>query len=330
MPDVCAIIPTLGADAARTRRAVDAVLASRTTLAVEVIVVVNGEHRPELDALRAPTTRVIVVGANLGWPGGLHVGRAATTAPLLWLVQDDMVPDPDCLDALVGALRDPDGPALVGPVVVDEPARSSTGVIIDGVVQRHSLGGRLDPQIFRPDGAALDDVGSIIIDRFPPEAVPLAALPPIPAGDYIPSRGMLMAATTWDEVGGVDARLYPLGASDVDFCQALRARGHRFTIVPAARTTHERNASTPRALARAITPHNRRRIVAKWRDGDAGVSGLAAEVPAAVRDAVLIGATQAVAVLSDELQRVTAQRDTARARLATVIAENSSPESEAL
>ncbi|MDO9590441.1 MAG: hypothetical protein Q7J04_04805, partial [Microcella sp.] len=62
-------------------------------------------------------------------------------------------------------------------------------------------------------------------------------------------------------------------------------------------------------------------VVSTWRDGAPRDTSLAPELPPAVRDAVLVGATEAVAALSDELERVTRQRDALRARV-NIVDEN--------
>jgi GT2 family glycosyltransferase len=319
MTDIAALIPTLGGDLPMVRRAIDAVLGSQTTLSVEVVVIVNGIADPFAAAgvVLGPAVRVIVTGANLGWAGGLQVGRAVTTADMLWLVQDDMEPDPSCLSALAAALGRPGGPALVAPVIVDDPARDDRGVITAGIVARHSLGGLMNEAVFGPGHAHPDDE-PIIVDRFPPDDMALADLLSIPDSDYIPSRGMMLATATWDAVGGVDARFYPVGAVDVDFCRAIAAAGLSFAIVTHAHATHRRSASTPRSLARVVFPRNRRRVVEKWRDGGGGSAAIDPRVPSAVRDAVLVGATEAASALAEELERVTSQRDSLRERLGTM------------
>lgn len=316
MADVAALIPTLGNDVARVLRAVTAVLASDSTFSVEVVVVVNAKVDPfaEVAVTLPANVRVIVAGANLGWAGGLHVGRAATTARFIWLVQDDMDPDTACLRTLAAALEDPRGPALVSPVIVSNVTRDARGAITEGTVERHTLGGSLNPEVFDSSASRPED-DPIMADRFPVEDTGLAELSSVPALDYIPSRGMLLAASTWDAVGGMDARFYPVGATDVDFCRAIHAAGLTFAIVPQARATHLGSASTPRSLARVVFRSNRRRVVEKWRDGEVFSATIAAEVPDAVRDAVLIGATEAFSALAEELERVTAQRDALRQRL---------------
>jgi GT2 family glycosyltransferase len=121
MVDVAALIPTLGNDLPRVQRAIAAVLASATELDVDVVVVVNATLDPfAASGITLPDrVRVVVVGANLGWAGGLQVGRTATTAHTLWLVQDDMEPDPDCLSRLVAALLLERNPLAAG----SRPAR---------------------------------------------------------------------------------------------------------------------------------------------------------------------------------------------------------------
>ena len=60
---------------------------------------------------------------NLGWAGGLHRARALTDAELLVWVQDDMVPEPGWLDALVDAADAHPQVGAFGSVRVDEDGR---------------------------------------------------------------------------------------------------------------------------------------------------------------------------------------------------------------
>jgi len=318
MTTVAVIIPTLGTAPQRLRRTVDAVLASRASVNLDVVVVVNSsQSAAQLDLPQS--VRAVEAGANLGWAGGLHLGRAAATAELLWLVQDDMVPDPVCLQQLINEL-DRTGAALVSPVTVREAVYDEAGAIVGGLAPRHALGARLNPAVFGAiDGVAPSDAAEgergIVVDRFPPHDLVLDALSVPDDLDYVPSRGMLLASHTWDSVGGMDPRNYPVGGSDVEFCIALAAAGLRFTIAPLARATHEVSASTPKLLARAVFRRNRRRIVETWRDGMPRDATLAPELPPSVRDAVLVGATEAVAALRDEIERVTRERDALRIRV---------------
>src|SRR4029079_14421760 len=89
----------------RLRGCLDALRAHVSRHDFSVAVVVNADTPdgapPDMDA---PAGGLVdPVGVILGWSGGLHRARALTDAELLVWVQDDMVPEPGWLDALVDA-----------------------------------------------------------------------------------------------------------------------------------------------------------------------------------------------------------------------------------
>ena len=58
--------------------------------------------------------------ANLGWPGGLHLLRTLSDAELFVWVQDDMLPEPGWLDALVDAADAHPSVGVFGALRVDD------------------------------------------------------------------------------------------------------------------------------------------------------------------------------------------------------------------
>lgn len=109
--------------------AVDAVLAS-TGVEVDLVLVDNGAVGDAVARLRArddDRVRVLVPGRNLGFTGGVNLGVAQTTAPLVALVNSDAVVQPSALAELVRALDDPAVGLVSGLVrLADEPALVNT------------------------------------------------------------------------------------------------------------------------------------------------------------------------------------------------------------
>ncbi|MCW2510687.1 MAG: glycosyl transferase, group 2 family protein, partial [Modestobacter sp.] len=69
------------------------------------------EHWPDVEVRRMPR--------NLGFAGGVAAGLAAVSEPLVALLNDDAVAEPDWLDQLVGALDDrPDAAAATSLVLL--------------------------------------------------------------------------------------------------------------------------------------------------------------------------------------------------------------------
>ncbi|HMO11232.1 MAG TPA: glycosyltransferase family 2 protein, partial [Actinotalea sp.] len=276
-PEVVAVVPTLGGDLPRLEACLTSVLGSRTAARLAVVVVWNDPRRavPELGSVT-----VLRPGLNLGFPGGLAYARAAVTATYLWVVQDDMVVAPDCLDRLLDRLGRSDAPAVAAPVVLDE----------DGRVPARSRGGMLDGQ-------------GGISRMAPPEAVAPEDLDPVV--DWVASSGSLIRLTAWDDAGGFDPAFFPLLWSDVDFGARALAAGHRSVLEPAARVAHRVNGSTPPLLGEHLGSVQSARFARKHR-GEEPRADLDPELDPAVLAAVARSATLGYVDLAQFASRRTA------------------------
>lgn len=104
-PDVSVVTLAYGAEN-YLREALDAVLAS-VGVVVEVVVVDNGCTWDLTPLASDPRVRVLRPGTNTGFAGGCNLGAAATTAPVLALVNSDAIVAPDALGLLARAARAP-------------------------------------------------------------------------------------------------------------------------------------------------------------------------------------------------------------------------------
>jgi GT2 family glycosyltransferase len=181
--------------------------------------------------------RVVHTEGNLGWAGGLHRLRALSSDPafeyFVW-AQDDMVPLPGWLDALVEVADARPSVGMLGAVVVDA----------DGAVQLHN-GGLTDPPGEVAGWSSTDRTD----ESLPDEVTDL---------DWVTSRGCLTRTSAFDDVGGPDPRLWPLNRVDLEFSTHLRCHGWSVALVPASRVRHERSSSAPSPL---------RTFLLHWRDG---------------------------------------------------------------
>lgn len=274
MARICAIIPTLGTNVERLAAAVDAVWAQSVDDDLDLVVVVNGSGLAEGPALDA-RTRVVVAGANLGWGGGLHMGRAFTEAEFLWLVQDDSYPEQRCLRELLDVLDAAPKQGIVSPIVVrTEPMRENSPKV--PYAYAGSWGG-----VLASDGRLAYSV--------PRRDLPLVQITTVPPLDYVPSRGMLIRASVWDQVGGADLRAYPTGWVDVLLCTAVREAGYTIGLATSAHIRHDRNASTPPALIQ----FSRSRGPRLMRERATALEVSVAQIPPTLRDATLVSATTA-------------------------------------
>ncbi len=236
-PDVVAIMPTMGEKPARTTAALDAALASATSQRLAIVCVLNSST--PVAGLERPGVTVVQAGLNLGWAGGLVFGAALGESPLLWFLQDDLLVEPDTLDALVAALDESLG--LVTPLVVDE----------GGMVPVASCGG-----VIAADGT--------LASWLPAEPTAPASLPDLASLSYVPSRGMLVRRAAFDAAGGPDPRLYPVQFVDVDFCHRVRAAGFGTALTVDARVRHAGSAATPSGFAQFLHSRNAERFIRRW------------------------------------------------------------------
>jgi len=239
-PDVVALIPTLGSSPDRLGATIDSLAAQSSSARLAIVCIVNAPESA-LATSDWPSTTVIVAGLNLGWAGALCFARTLVSAPFLWLIQDDLVCEPECLAALLERCEREPTLAMVSPVVIDE----------SGLVRAKSAGG------------TVDDAGWML-RWLPADPTPADQFSSFDELSYVPSRGMLVRTEAWDRVGGLDPRYFPLIWTDVDFCTALARAGLAFALEVQARVHHESGASTPSALAGFLGSRNRELYRTKW------------------------------------------------------------------
>lgn len=91
---------------------------------LEIIVVDNGSATDEADllALSFPQIRTLGLSHNHGFAGGVNWGMTLATGEYIMLINNDCVPDSDCIKRLVYAARRTGAPAVSGRLVdVDAP-----------------------------------------------------------------------------------------------------------------------------------------------------------------------------------------------------------------
>jgi len=176
------------------------------------------------------------VPAGAGWGGHGDRGESAVTE-WIWLIHDDCEPDPEALEALLGAAEETPACAVFGPKVLDWA----------------------DHQVILEAGLAIDTAGRRVTGTEPRE---------IDQGQHdgdrdvlaVSSAGMLARRDVWDEVGGFDTSLR-LFREDVDFCWRVHAAGYRVRLVTNAVVYHlEASARSRRQISAVVRPHrvNRR------------------------------------------------------------------------
>ena len=237
-PDVVAIVPTLGANIARLRECLASICASTFDGRLAIVVVWNDPRRPLVDLGRVT---VLQTGLNLGYVGGIRHAQRSVTAPRLWIIQDDMTVDPDCLPSLVSRQNRPDNPAVVSPIFVDANGRVPVG----------SRGGVISSE-------GLMEYRFPFADTLPSELDLSVRL------DWLQLGGAIIRVDAWDAVGGMDASFFPVQWADVDFGFRLTQAGMNVALEPAARFTHKQSGSTPNLFLHFMGARNGERFRRKY------------------------------------------------------------------
>jgi GT2 family glycosyltransferase len=238
LPDflVSIVIPTLAADA-RLRECLEA-LARQTRHDFEVIVVDNSGQGLACRNGLPPGVRVIENTNNAGYGIAINQGLHASTSPFLASLNDDAVPHPNWLDALVRALElRPDAGMCASQVrLFGEERLDSAGMLVarDGSSKQRGHG-RM------------------------PDAFPVAEETLFPSGS-----AALYRRTMLDEIGGFDEHFF-LYCEDTDLGLRARWAGWKCLYVPDAVVEHHYSHSAGRAspVKAYIVERNRLFVVAK-------------------------------------------------------------------
>jgi N-acetylglucosaminyl-diphospho-decaprenol L-rhamnosyltransferase len=209
-------------------------LASLTTLppstAHEIVVVDNAstDGVPELVRSRFSTVRLVEAGANLGFARANNLAIRQSTSELVLLLNPDTIVPAGAIDQLVARLDSQPDVAVVGPRIVDANGRAEL-----------SWGHRVTPWSERSRKALVQrDQGgesgaSAVIDRETRTARDVA---------WLTGACLLARRLDAEAVGLLDER-YFLYMEDVDFCDAVRARGRRIRFEPSVEVVHLRGRS---------------------------------------------------------------------------------------
>jgi GT2 family glycosyltransferase len=208
------------------------------TVSFETIVILDGADQGEAESLRARVQGALIEASSveLGLAGALNRARAHARGQFLVVLHDDAEVEPGWLETLVAAADADPGAGAVGSLVLS----------IDGRLA--SAGMEL-----LPNGFTRQAWGRSVLD-----------LNRIHMVDQCGSCSLLIRASTWDEIGGADERLFPVYYVDVDLCIAILARGQRVLCEPRSVVRHHVGASTDRDFARFVAVRNHEIMCAKW------------------------------------------------------------------
>ncbi|WP_034270065.1 glycosyltransferase family 2 protein [Haloechinothrix halophila] len=132
----------------------------------------------------------------------------------VWVLHDDSAPEPDCLTDLLHAADAAPSAGVLGPLAVDW---LDTRLIAEAGLSTDASGHRHDGMGI--DAAELAEQSSEVL--------------------AMPSAGVLIKRTLWDQLGGFDED-FPLLREDIDFGWRANVAGVTVLCVPRARIRHAR------------------------------------------------------------------------------------------
>lgn len=241
-PRVSIVIPVYN-HAAHTLACLRALAAHPPQVACEILVVDDGssdetvQWMPQVQGLRYE-----VRAANGGFIEACNDGVARSRGDYVVLLNNDTVPQPGWLDALMETFGTTPAAGLVGSQLLypDGRLQESGGVVFsDGSAWSY---GRFES----PD----DPRYSALRDA-----------------DYCSGAALMLPRALWDQLGGLDTRYRPAYYEDTDLAFAVRAAGYRVLVQPASRVVHDEGTSNGTDTGSGIKAYqvrNRGVFAAKW------------------------------------------------------------------
>jgi GT2 family glycosyltransferase len=241
VPDIAAVLVNYNAGN-ELRRALQSIADDLGGSSWEGVVVDNAsaDGSQTIAAEFAPAVRLIRNDSNIGFGRGANQGIAATTAPLVLIMNPDCALVAGALGSLRGALQEHPSCAVVGPRILDpdggvQGSARGDPDMLTGLFGRTAILRRLFP------GAALSR-RNVVTDFSSPDGAVV---------DWVSGACCLARRDALTAVGGFDER-YFLYWEDADLCRRLRARGYEIRYVPAAAAVHRVGHSSRTAQAASV------------------------------------------------------------------------------
>lgn len=175
---------------------------------LEIIVIDNASRDGSPDAVRRrfPDVTVVASDRNVGFPAAANRGAKMATGDTLLFLNPDVVLEPGCLAAIARSLTS-DLTVAAPELWVETTGRFEYGLIVDWVGYPVVLTERRRPL-------------------------------------FVPGCALGTRRSTFDELGGFDARYFAFG-EDLDYCWRALIAGGEVGISAGAKATHRGGAATP-------------------------------------------------------------------------------------
>lgn len=241
---------------AHLERGLPPLLAQRD-VAYEVLLVDNGstDGSVELVQRQFPQVQVIPLERNYGFVVANNIGMAAGDAEFVAALNNDTVPEPGWLAALVDAAA---GDARIAAVASKMLFFGRPDLLDSAGVAADIAGHAWDMDAGQPDPG--------------PEERDVREVFGVCAGAALFRRAALLEASAVRGSGrGPFDEDFFNHAEDVDLCWRLRRLGHRCMYAPAARVLHVRSAADPEAAPKKTFVQGRNKLWVMFKNYPAGV-----------------------------------------------------------
>lgn len=252
LADCTAIIVTYNS-AADVGGLLDSLPAAADGLRVRVLVVDN-DSADDIAAVvaRYPGVHLVPSGGNLGYSGGINVGRrhlGPTRAVLI--LNPDLRAAPGSIRRLCAALTEP-GVGAVVPRMLGEDGHTSPSLRREPSLLRSAADGLLGAK-WRNRPAALSEM----VWRTDAYDVPANV-------DWATGAALLIAIEADQRVGAWDEERFFLYSEETDYCRRLREAGYVVRYLPDAVVTHKGAGSGTGPALVALTAVNKVRYYRKY------------------------------------------------------------------
>lgn len=246
-PDVTVSIVSSG-DLAILRACLDSIPAAAGGTEVQTIVVDNAVGITAEVAASHPDVEVIAGGLRRGFGANHNLACARARGRYVFILNDDTVLDPECIDRLRRFMDQNPSVGAAGPRL------------------RHP-DGRDQPSAFHFPTPARVALTTVTLQR---AGWVMSGRERIRSVDWIHGAAMIVRREAVAAAGGMDEGFY-MYLEDVDLCRRLRERGWEVAYFPRAGLVHLENSSTAAVPMRRVYQHARSRgIYARKHHGRAG------------------------------------------------------------
>ncbi|MFC5577295.1 glycosyltransferase [Lysobacter niabensis] len=243
VPAASIIIPVFN-EFPHTLKCLRALAAHPPQAPIEIIVVDDGSSDETQAALPLVTgVRYHRRRENGGFIAACNDGLALARGEYVVFLNNDTVPQPGWLDALLGTFREHPGTGIAGAQLLYPDGRLQEA---GGVVWN--------------DGSA-DKLGHLHASGEP-------AFNYARRVDYVSGAALAMLRTLCLELGGFDHRYSPAFYEDTDLAMRVRAAGLHVLVQPASRVVHLEGITTgtdERRGVKSSQPRNLRRFAERWK-----------------------------------------------------------------